>query len=62
MFGAAAGAAGVEAAAVGAAGVSAGAGFLVLEATQASKSAWLTTCTSIGMKAWSMPHSSRHWP
>jgi hypothetical protein len=30
--------------------------------TQASKSAWDTTLTSIGMKAWSLPHSSEHWP
>jgi hypothetical protein len=33
-----------------------------LEATQASKSAWLTTWISIGMFAWSTPHSSEHWP
>ena len=31
-------------------------------ATQASKSAWLTTFTSMGMKAWSVPQSSRQEP
>jgi len=31
-------------------------------ATQASKSAWLTTFTSIGMKLWSVPQSCEHWP
>jgi len=31
-------------------------------ATQASKSGWLTTFTSIGMKLWSVPQSCEHWP
>ena len=31
-------------------------------AIQASKSAWLTTLTSMGMKAWSTPQSSRQLP
>ena len=46
-----------ETAAAGAA-----ADFGALEATQASKSAWLTTLTSMGMKAWSTPQSSRQLP
>jgi hypothetical protein len=46
---------------VGAAALVAGGGAVLL-ATQASKSAWLTTFTSIGMKLWSVPHSCEHWP
>jgi len=33
-----------------------------LDATQASNSGWVTTLTSMGMKAWSTPQSSEHWP
>jgi len=43
-----------------AAAFEAGAGRLLF--TQASKSAWLTTFTSIGMKLWSVPQSWEHWP
>src|SRR5205807_7210949 len=30
--------------------------------SQVSKSFWFTTRTAIGIKAWSLPHSSEHWP
>ena len=38
------------------------ANFFFASSTQAAKSASLTTRTVIGMKAWSLPHSSEHWP
>src|SRR5699024_1951960 len=31
-------------------------------ASQPSNSACGTACTTIGMKPWSLPHSSAHWP
>ena len=37
-----------------------GAGLGALLATQASNCGCVTTCTSIGMNAWSMPHSCEH--
>ena len=33
-----------------------------LEATHSANSARETTLIWIGMKAWSTPHSSEHWP
>ena len=35
---------------------------LVAARSHCSNSAWVTTRISIGMKAWSTPHSSEHWP
>ena len=49
-----------DAGAGAATGVAAGGG--AFAATQASNSGWLTTRISMGMKAWSMPQSSEHWP
>src|SRR5579859_5641542 len=50
------------AAAAGAGGGADPIGTPFLDSTQASKSAWLTTFTSMGMKAWSTPQSSRQEP
>src|SRR5690606_11660975 len=57
----AAGSAGASpASSAGASGAAAGAGFL--EASQRANSSLDTASTTIGMNAWSLPHSSAHWP